>query len=803
MMPLGSAPIIPARWSSRLVKKVCMIAERRRKRLRHHNASPACRLRWSRHSAGQGLFQQLASLVGALILVMAAATPGSAADDLASLVKVYREKPSVSRRGKIEHFASRHPKDQGGALAHLALGVTSLEQKDYPRAIQHLKAAAARLPRIQDYADYYLASAQLQAKEEADISKELAVVEEMHIASPLASRAVVLQAKALIDLKNPTEAVRILRGHNGELPQPDADLTLAAAYEAASDRLNAAIYYQRVYFGYPDTDPANRASAALVLLKDAMGSAYPPPTAAQILARGDKLMAEQEYVHARQEYTAMAQELTGLERDQARVRAGVADYLRGETAAASRYLQSLDLAHSEADAERLYYLAECQRRANDDDERLETLKRLAKDYRTSPWRLKALVSAGNYYLLQNQPDRFEPLYRAVSEDFPDDPMGPYCHWKVTWCAYVHRRPDAGERLHEQLERYPADPRASAALYFLGRLSETHSDFSAARTYYGRILSLYPNFYYAVRARERLADPKLVAAEPSPKVVQYLNGIPFPEHRVPGERELSAATRLRIERAHLLASAGLSDLAENELRFGARTDGQPHLLAMELARTAPSPYVGLRYMKSLAPDYLSTPIEEMPRAFWEFLFPLPYQKDLVSNAASQNLDPYIVAALIRQESEFNPAAVSRKSAYGLTQLMPATARQLAKRNGVRRFRTSMLLQPSTNLRLGSRYLRAMLDECGGKWEETLASYNAGKTHVDQWRAWDSFQEPAEFVETIPFTETREYVQAVLRNAAIYRRLYGTSRAALPSTDGVPAAGKSRASHGKHNRSRSVS
>jgi soluble lytic murein transglycosylase len=717
------------------------------------------------------------------------------------MVKVYRDEPSVARRARIERFASLHPKDPSGALAHFALGVTSVEQKDYARAVQHLKAADSRLPKIHDYTVYYRASAELQAKIETGIQRELAAVDEAQIASPLGGRSAVLQAKALVDLNNPAEAIRILRDRNGDLPQPDAYFTLATAYQAASDPLNAAIDYQRVYFGYPDSDAATSASAALVLLKESMGAAYPPPTAAQMLGRGEKFMAENDYVRAHQEFAAMVPQLAGLERDQARVRVGAADYLRGETAAASRYLQSLDLSHSEADAERLYYLAECQRRANDDDERLETVKRLAKDYRRSPWRLKALVSAANHYLLQNRSDMFEPLYQAVYEDFPDDPMAPYCHWKVTWSAYVHRRQDSADLLREQLGRYRADPRTGAALYFLGRSSEASSDFAAARAYYARIVSLYPNFYYAVRARERLADTKLVAAEPSAKIVQYLNGLPFPERRVPAGQDLSSVTKLRIERARLLAAAGLQDLAEAELRFGARTDGQPQLLAMELARSAAAPYIGLRYMKSFAPDYLSTPFDQMPRAFWEFLFPLPYRKDLVRNATLQNLDPYVVAALIRQESEFNPAAVSRKSAYGLTQLMPATGRQLARRNGVRRFRTSMLLQPSTSLQLGARYLRTMLDECGGKWEETLAAYNAGKTHVDQWRTWNSFQEPAEFVETIPFTETREYVQAVLRNAAIYRRLYGAAISALPSTDGVTA--KTRANRGKRSRSRSIS
>src|SRR6185295_854108 len=97
-------------------------------------------------------------------------------------------------------------------------------------------------------------------------------------------------------------------------------------------------------------------------------------------------------------------------------------------------------------------------------------------------------------------------------------------------------------------------------------------------------------------------------------------------------------------------------------------------------------------------------------------------------------------------------------------------------------TNMLFQPTTNLRLGTTYLRSLLDQWGGKWEQTLASYNAGKSRVQAWITWGDFREPAEFVETIPFTQTRDYVQAVLRNAAAYRRIYGaglTAAAAAPS------------------------
>ena len=102
---------------------------------------------------------------------------------------------------------------------------------------------------------------------------------------------------------------------------------------------------------------------------------------------------------------------------------------------------------------------------------------------------------------------------------------------------------------------------------------------------------------------------------------------------------------------------------------------------------------------------------------------------------------------------------------------STGRQLAKINGFKTFTLSLLLQPDTNIQLGTTYLRMLLDDWGGKWEETLASYNAGKGRVVNWVTWGAFREPAEFVESIPFNETHEYVQAVIRNGAIYREIYG--------------------------------
>jgi soluble lytic murein transglycosylase len=95
-------------------------------------------------------------------------------------------------------------------------------------------------------------------------------------------------------------------------------------------------------------------------------------------------------------------------------------------------------------------------------------------------------------------------------------------------------------------------------------------------------------------------------------------------------------------------------------------------------------------------------------------------------------------------------------------------------GMRRFTASMLFLPDVNLNLGTYMFRSLVDQYGGRLEPALAAYNAGKSRADAWLHWAEFREPSEFIETIPFTETRNYVQIVLRNADLYRRVYGAGR-----------------------------
>jgi soluble lytic murein transglycosylase len=175
------------------------------------------------------------------------------------------------------------------------------------------------------------------------------------------------------------------------------------------------------------------------------------------------------------------------------------------------------------------------------------------------------------------------------------------------------------------------------------------------------------------------------------------------------------------------------------------------------------------MKRALPSAASASIKGVPLAYWRILYPEPWWDTIKAESAKNNLDPYLVASLIRQESEFNPSVVSYANAWGLMQLLPPVGKALAKEEGMNHFQTFQLLDPETNIRLGTRYLRQRIERFGGVPEYALAAYNAGDSRVVDWEAAGPYQGMDEFVESIPFTQTREYVEAILRNVETYKAI----------------------------------
>jgi soluble lytic murein transglycosylase len=230
--------------------------------------------------------------------------------------------------------------------------------------------------------------------------------------------------------------------------------------------------------------------------------------------------------------------------------------------------------------------------------------------------------------------------------------------------------------------------------------------------------------------------------------------------------------LRLEKARLLENGGLLDFAVRELK--AAGNDKAAWVPAEIARMyqdAGRYDAAVETLKRAVPNYFALDLNALPRSYWEALFPKPYWPDLKKFSSANGLDPYLVASLIRQESEFNPNAVSNKNALGLMQLLPKVGKGVAKQQKLKHFSATQLFTPAINLQLGTKYFRSMVDQFGG-FEYALAAYNAGDDRVKDWQSAGKYRDVQEFVESIPFTETREYVQAIMRNTNVYKQLYGT-------------------------------
>ncbi|HUS18762.1 MAG TPA: transglycosylase SLT domain-containing protein, partial [Terriglobales bacterium] len=389
----------------------------------------------------------------------------------------------------------------------------------------------------------------------------------------------------------------------------------------------------------------------------------------------------------------------------------------------------------------------------------------------SGWFQEALLSLGNKFLLRNDYANAAGAYTELAQRFPTGRYGPGAHWKAAWLQYrLAKWAEAKAGFDRHIADFPNSAEVPNALYWRGRLAENEGDIQKARSCYQKLNERFRNYYYAMLARDRLRVIKLAPVEDDATFAR-IPSAPDPATIFESSNDV---TDIRLSKARLLSNAAMYEQAQKELESAAKDRSNKWVVGemVKLQQDAGKPHIALQTLKRAYPAYFAIDVGSLPRPMLETLFPRPYWPDLKVNAAANSLDPYLIASLIRQESEFNPLAVSHANAYGLMQLLPTVGKKLAKEVKLKPFSTARLLEPQANIRLGTRYFRQMIDGNGGTVEYALAAYNAGSNRVSDWRASGNFKDMPEFVESIPFTETREYVQAIVRNVELYKRIYAS-------------------------------
>ena len=659
-------------------------------------------------------------------------------------------------------YAQGHPGEAASA-AYLAMGHAYMLDHRTSDAAAMYRQAKLSGKALEDYADYLGAQASIQAGHGTDAYPLLDHFADRYPESIFAANAPVLLANAYLQQINPKGALAVLTplADTAQASHSDFQYTLGRAYQLAGNTAQAAPLYRSLYLTQPLTTEAAQARQQL----QGMGI---PLTAAERKSHADQLFNAKHYAEAGQEYHSIATNdptLGAADQNALKIYTAVCDFKLKHIG--RREIEHLPETSDDTAALKMYMLAELSRSENNPAEHDSLIAEMIKRFPTSRWLEEALYSGGNMYLLKHDAKQAGYHCTMLVEMFPNSLYASSAHWRAAWMNYrIRNYPEAARLMDEQIQHYSAGIEAPSALYWRARMYEDQEhNFPQAVNYYRVLSASYINFYYALLARQRLG---VLGSQPAVAPAAVLSAVrPAPTPDLTGELPEEDT---HLIKARLLANAALNEYISPEIQ-ASPTSSQWGALAQAEIYVSYGEYTrALQSMKHSGLSFFAMPMDQVPTVYWNLLFPQPYWSDLVANSQRNGLDPYLVASLIRQESEFNAGVVSHANAWGLMQLLPSVGKAAARKQGLKGFNTNQLLNPGINLQLGTLNLKQVLDRFGGQVEYALAAYNAGDVPVRQWMSSGDYKDISEFVESIPYTETREYVQAILRNREMYRALY---------------------------------
>jgi soluble lytic murein transglycosylase len=655
----------------------------------------------------------------------------------------------------------------------LGTAVSELEADRADRALPSFSRATSH-PVLGGYARLYQGRAELALGRH-----DAAIASARHVArsaqgSRLGEAALWLiadAAEAAGRWQDVADAVRTIT----DLPRPSprlaaAHLRLGLASIELGDTTTARRAFSTVYYAHPLSAEASQADAELTRLKTQPVTV----TSTVELERAEQLFAARRYADARRAYDRIG--TRGSVEDRALVALRLAEcdfHLRRYEQARAALREFLDADRAPARrAEAEYYHLSATRSLGRRAEYLALVRAFVDANPREPLAETALNDLATYHILADEDDKAEIVFEEMLRRFPGGVYADRASWRTGWWAYRDGEYEKTIKIFDAAAvTFPRADYRPSWLYWSARANEKLGRLDAALTGYRRTVSFYRNSYYGRRAtaraddlRKRMKPSARGGASPGPAV-------PAPVTRIePGQRP--PETLVPLVRA--LLTAGLFEDAIAELRWAIRESGSSPFIEASIAYALNRQgelRPAITAMRRAYPGFMAEGGEALPSSILKVIFPLEYWELLKQHATVKSLDPYLVAALVAQESTFQADVQSVANAWGLMQVLPATGRRYAARLGIKGFSTRRLTEPEVNVQIGTTFFSDLLRRFGGDPAPALAAYNAGENRVDRWRAERPDFEQDEFIDDIPFPETQNYVKRILGTAEDYRLLYG--------------------------------
>jgi soluble lytic murein transglycosylase len=653
--------------------------------------------------------------------------------------------PDDAATGQFEATGAQ----QGMPGAALRAALEASAAGDRSLASDRLEALAARYPIIADYADLFRLRLLVDSGANADaIALGTAW---QHPGSPLEADRLQLLGTAYAALGDSEEAraawTRAAKTtHDGAL-QAALNLMIAESFEADGDLDSAAASYLEVWTAHPLQPESERAADALAAIAERRGGEL--RTGVHYRKRGDVLFRR----HRNEEALAAYERALAFKNSSAS-ETRRAQYQRAQTLFRLRRYREAALAFGKLPATYENRIERARALVRADDaargaRELEEIGRKARGRQAA----QALFLAALVWEGQGEADRARALYDTVVRSADGTSYANAALWSLGWAAFREGRIDEAKAAFEQLSKRDGDPLSSLrSRYWLARAQERAGDAQAAQAFRD-IAREFPLSYYGWRARLRVDS--VSRTDPLPVI----------------PAGVSALAPEELARPRILLEAGLEVEARRELdRLYPRADGLSDRLALSslYANNGDFDRSQRLIVEAYAEELARGPVPAQLDLWW-YAWPAPFADEMRRATADGNfIEPGLIYALMREESGFRPGVVSVSGARGLLQIMPETGERLARDVALAPFTADDLFVPDINMRLGSRYLHDLLVRFDGRESAAIASYNAGPLAVSRWL--DPSLEDDEWVETIPYEQTRSYVKRVLRSLHVYRVLY---------------------------------
>lgn len=688
-----------------------------------------------------------------------------------------------SQRGwnALRRYARSVRSEESRGLAFLALGYHEYNARLYEPAAEDLSESVATGCSLAGFAAYYEALARQQLHQNNEAIQALQDFSTKYPESALRLRAVNLLATLLIQGGHPDEALRALDAEPETQGKPSSLLLQAKAYEEEQNDSEAARAYQAIYYGFPTAFEAEDAESALRRLHIRLGKNFQEASDETKTERVKKLFSRGEFQRALSEYDSLLldESRSPLAPEWQLGRARCLLLLKRYSEAVESLEKHTHHENPALDAERMALRVEVYGRAADEPSMLKALDELYKRYPQSPFYGDALFFAGGYFARQGFWQTAARYYEPLVQSFPGIPYAAEAAWRVAWYNILAGNTQKAQAaLLFSLKNYPDSSRVPAALYWLARLESQGGSANQGREIDHLVVERFSTNYYGWEARRALATPSEIpshfaADQPALPAILADSDITL---QSPSPLPLTPCGPTQpdplLEPSATLTAIGLDDAAEGYLEdLLLRYPANPHIsLALARIRSKEGDTAAALFAARRAvPDYENYSFNELPQEIWGLLYPQSYWHLVRRYARANRLDPYLVMAVIRQESAFNPHATSAARARGLMQMEPGNVTRRVRGWRRRRRIARELYNPSYNLRVSCQYLSSLFRAFNDRPAEALAAYNAGDFRVRQWLDNSKLQDPSFFLETIPFTDTRAYVELILRDAEIYRKI----------------------------------